>query len=184
MNNTLTFESYVHEEQFLRRTVNHIGELLKDERDIFTHFEKGNNSDIPEMDYIVKIANMIINGIPLPELKFYQVNNQGKISITAVDKEDEKLFMALACLYCPHRLETDVDLSIKLPFDTVDFYFSDLFDRKISLTKLRKIENGNEQEQKDADSIEWIQIAVKSSKISLKTFWGKQSFDKYKRFAL
>lgn len=178
--NKITFSK--HHNNHMRTSSNIISNLLKN-CDEWTIFDSPITS-VPSIDFIKKVATMILHGMPLPTLKFYYEFDSQSTSwkATSVNKESEDLFKAIICLYRPECVSSEQDITVYLPVDDSDFSFSSCLDRKAHLIECRELEK--QDKQHSVDQLEWFQSYIKNAQIRTLSFNSKDIADAYNELSL
>lgn len=153
--------------------------------DNFTYFEK-EIQNVPDINYIHNVANLIINNLPLPELKLYHrytLGENSNLHSCCVTKEDKKLLIALACLYRPNAISKSAHIEFRLPFDTISCSFQNAVKNNTKSIEM-KLRGGSDNERYDAPIFKGMISDIANAQIEVVLFKEKEYADKYLSYQL
>lgn len=171
-----------HYQDHFRCGDNFISEFLKN-NDHFSLLNKPITS-VPDIEFIKKVATMIIHGMPLPTLKFYYEFEKSSTSwkVKSLNKSSEEIFKALICLYRPECVNSKSNTTVYLPVDEAHFTFSSCLDRRTHMLTCRKL--AEDDKQYSVDQLEWFQSYIKNAQIRIMTFNSKEIADAYNEISI
>lgn len=152
----------------------------------FKYFKK-EIVNVPDERYIKNVANLILNKLPLPELKLYHeydYSDGREIYSNCVSKEDKKLLIALACLYRPDIVLDKSNILINLPIKDIHFKFQDSLIQDKKRRTINRLKGGSDGERFDAQELGRMCSIIESAEIEVLLFKEKEYAEKFLSYSL